>query len=380
MRRATWIAVLTTLTLLAAGACGGDAGTDPGTGADLPATDEGTTDTPEPVDPGAPPDDATDPGPGDPGMPPDDVADPGPVDPGIEDPGLQDPGTPPDDVADPGPADPGIEDPGAQDPGAEDPGTPPEDASDPGSPDPGSQDPGSSDPGPSDPGPSDPGSSDPGEPQAELDLHVIQDTLDGEVPVGGVTVTLLSNEDGTPLGASAVSDSAGLATLAVPRDRPFGLRLSRNDSMDTYYFDLVAQEQPVEIAILSNALATAILDLLGVDQDPAKGVAAGHVLFRPDVNPYDGIGCATVSSTPAGQVFYFDEDGPVGPETRASTGKQLPDFLAFNLPAGAVAFEARVGGEVVATGTGRVFPGGITFSVVVASDAASNPTPVDCTL
>jgi hypothetical protein len=350
MRRTPWIAVLTTLTFLSAGGCGGDAGTDPGGGGDVPATDEGTADTPEPADPGEPPADATDPGPGDPGMPPDDVADPGPADPGAQDPGDQDPGMPPDDVADPGPVDPGD-----QDPGAEDPGTPPEDASD-------------------------PGSSDPGEPQAELDLQVIQDTLDGEVPAGGVTVTVLSNEDGTPLGTSAMSDGSGLATIAVPRDRPFGLRLSRNDSMDTYYFDQVAREQPVEIAILSSTLATAILDLLNVDQDPAKGIAAGHVLFRPDENPYDGIGCATVSSTPAGQVYYFDEDSPVGPETRASTGRELPEFLAFNLTAGTVAFEARVAGEVVATGTGRVFPGGITFSVVVASYAASNPTPVDCTL
>jgi len=199
-----------------------------------------------------------------------------------------------------------------------------------------------------------------------------------ETVMPGVQVTLLSDPGGSPTGQSATSDAEGHVTFQVMSDETFGVKLAKSGDLDSYSFGFSPQDSPADASILSQAMADNVLTLLGATQDPAKGMASGTVRFGTGSGIGDPIGCATVQSTPSGQVFYFDASGPRTLADLPSTAKAKGDFLVLNVPAGAVALTAKVNGTEIATGAGRVFPGAITFRIVVSSTGAVNPTPADC--
>jgi hypothetical protein len=195
--------------------------------------------------------------------------------------------------------------------------------------------------------------------------------------VAGVEATL-AKADGTLTDQKATSNALGEVVLEVEADVAFGVRLAKAGYVESWNLGILSSMSGHHATILSQALQTAVLGKLSVTQDPAKGMAAGVARFTTDLGTIGAIGCATVEVQPSGQVFYFSADGPATPDKQSATLRTRSDYLILNVPAGPVTVTAKVGGVVVATGTGFVFPGAITFDISALGEGATNPTPADC--
>jgi hypothetical protein len=217
-------------------------------------------------------------------------------------------------------------------------------------------------------------------PLIDVVITVREVTMEQEAPTAGVLVTLLDDDDGSPAGQSATSDAQGQVTFQLPSGSRFGLKLTKAGDLDSYVFGLpVFENSPQDVNIIPQAMVDAILGKLGVQQSPDKGLLVGNVTWENAEQQGGSIGCAEVGSTPAGQVFYFGSEGPATPEQMSSTGHDKSDFLVVNLPEGSVALTAKIGDTQVASGTGLVFKGAITFRVQVSGTFAADPTPPSCT-
>jgi hypothetical protein len=215
--------------------------------------------------------------------------------------------------------------------------------------------------------------------EVDVTLALTLVSLSGSVPAVGARATLLSHDDGSPLGQEQVSDGAGNVTFHVLQGRPFAVRLTRDDCMDSYRFGLNSDAPEHSADILSLDTKAALLAAMGATLEAGKGMVVGTIAFRAAGGDSQGVGCATVQASPAGSVFYFDEKGPTSPEKAPSTRSDKSDFIVLNLPAGAVSFTAKVAGVQVASGSGLAFADSITMGVVASGSGAANPTPAGCT-
>jgi len=221
--------------------------------------------------------------------------------------------------------------------------------------------------------------SDPGTEIVTAQLTIKEVSMSGDTVLPGVLATLVSSTDGTSLGQSATSDSNGQVTFQVQANDRYAVKLTMASHLDSYTFNLNPTSAQEDANILSQTTADAILGMLSVTQDSAKGIVAGGVDYVVDGSGGGApVGCAAVESVPATDIYYFGSSGPMTHAQQSSTSKSKSDFLAFNVPTGSVAFTAKVNGTQVAAGTGLAFANAISFRINVQGSGAANPTPADC--
>ena len=199
------------------------------------------------------------------------------------------------------------------------------------------------------------------------------------VPLEGALVTLLDNETGQPLGPEKVTDQNGQVVFDVAAGLVFGVKVAKETYVDRYQFDIHESDGSFQTGLISLALVQGLAQAIGIAWDPAKGMVVGSVGFVAVGGPMEPVGCAVVSSDPAGEVRYWDpvQDMPATPEKAPMTSAKNSNFLVANVDPGPVQLTAKVSDAVIATKTTRVFAAGMT-SVEMTATTAENPTPAGC--
>lgn len=272
---------------------------------------------------------------------------------------------------------------GAPDQHAQDPGT----TADPG---PG-QDPGTTtDPGPvQDPGPTtdpgpipDPGPLDPGTVEKVTFKAVVKDNLTKEI-LKGATVVAYDNVTGEATAYQATSGQDGKVTMELPKAAgKMGFKVSLAGFKDTYQFNIAIDSGVEETlwAVSVNGYNLAA-SLAGFTPDPAKGIVAGAIYWVNDQGDEEFVGCATITSEPAGEYRYFGDTGlpaPISQVPETTTKKGEARFVAGNVPPGACTLKAWVKGQEVGAAHLFTFADSICIANIY-TEGTSNPTPADCT-
>jgi len=270
----------------------------------------------------------------------------------------------------------GTDQAGPQDPGPADPGgTPDRLPVDPGpTPDPGST---------PDQGPTDPGvTPDQGGPEMVTFKAIVKDNLTKEL-LKGAKVTAYDNETGEATQYSATSGSDGTITMELPKGTgKMGFKVSLQGYKDTFQFNIAIDtgEQETLWSVSENGYKMAAA-LAGFTPDPTKAIVAGAIYWVNDQGEEEYVGCATITSDPAGEYRYFGDTGlpaPLAQVPETTTGKGEARFVAGNVPPGKCTLKAWVKGQEVGSASLFTFADSICINNIY-TQGTSNPTPADCT-
>ncbi len=199
-------------------------------------------------------------------------------------------------------------------------------------------------------------------------------------PVAGVEVTLVSNDDGHPLGPVVTSDESGAVSFYLKRWARAGFRMARPGYLTTYRFDVKPDAEGVRLQLMPLKLWAETIDTLGLTESPDTGFVAGQVLVGELEVKGAKVGCARVESEDGGTSYYFEpRTRLMAPLSQASqTSWDVSDFLVAGIPAGVHRLRVVVDGNVVGSRKVPVIAGALTFDAVVSTDRAENPTPQEC--
>lgn len=201
------------------------------------------------------------------------------------------------------------------------------------------------------------------------------------MPFEGALVQVLDNTTGQKIPACATSGSDGLVTISgIPADIDLiGLmNTSAEGNKDTYQFNMDSDATGETLWIVSNATYMLAPGLAGVTLDTTKGVVAGGLYFVNDLDEEEPVGCGTVTTTPAGDIRYFDDtDMPTTITNRDSTNPLNGFFLAANMDTGTTTVSATVEGDNVGSTTIITYPDSICIGNIYVT-TATNPQPANC--
>ena len=196
-------------------------------------------------------------------------------------------------------------------------------------------------------------------------------------------VTLLDNADGDETTTTATSDAAtGAVTLEVPLDEDVAFMCTQAGHWDTYQFNLDPTATDETLWIVNDAVVDLNLLTSGAVLQAGTGVVAGAVYYD-DQGTEVPVGCATIESDPAGEVYYFNLNpdftfNAVPNDTLNFTHPAIGYFLAANIPVGAgataVTMTASIEGAEVGTVEFFAYPDAISISNIYSD----TPTPDGC--
>lgn len=234
-----------------------------------------------------------------------------------------------------------------------------------------------------DPGPGqDLGPQDPGSPEMVTFKAVVKDNLTKEI-LQGATVVAYDNETGEATQVQATSGQDGRITMQLPKAAgKMGFKVSLTGFKDTYQFNIAIDSEQEETlwAVSVNGYNMAAA-LAGFTPDPAKAIVAGAIYWVNNQGEEEFVGCATITSDPAGEYRYFGDTGlpaPLAQVPETTTGKGEARFVAGNVPPGKCTLKAWVKGQEVGSATLFTFADSICINNIY-TEGTSNPTPADCT-
>ena len=200
------------------------------------------------------------------------------------------------------------------------------------------------------------------------------------LPIDGAKIQVLDNTTGEDLPIGAISDSGAVTISGIPASvTQIGLRNSLTPgNKNTYQFNMDAEAQNEVLWLVSEATYTLAPSLAGITLDTTKGVIAGGLYFVNDQDEEETVGCGTVTTTPAGDIRYFDDtDMPTTIANRDSTNPLNGFFLAANINTGTTTVSATVEGNNVGSTTIITYPDSICISNIYVT-TATNPEPANC--
>lgn len=206
-----------------------------------------------------------------------------------------------------------------------------------------------------------------------------EDTRSEEpVPIMGASVVLLDNETGQPTGMSGQTDEKGEVVFELAPGTVFGLKVSKDEYITKYFFDIVEAWGWMDVWMFSLATIEAVSQMIGLTWNPAKGLVEGRVVFGTGSDEED-VGCAVIETAPVGDVRYWDPKTgmPTTLDKAPMTSKANASFVVGNLAPGSVRIWAKVGQIEVGKKDTFVYAGGMT-SITVLAKGETNPTPADC--
>ncbi len=201
-----------------------------------------------------------------------------------------------------------------------------------------------------------------------------------DLPVADASIELFDNETGNGTGVSVVSGANGEVEFPdMDSTKLLAFKTTKANHKDTYQFNYEPDATDETLWIVSNTVYQMALGLAGLVVDAGKGTVAGAIYYVNADGEEEPVGCATVTSDPAGDVRYMACEGglPTTLDKQASTCPAHGRFLATNLPAGKSKVIAKVGETEI--GSIEIFTYGDAIgisNIYVKGDA--NPTPADC--
>lgn len=147
-----------------------------------------------------------------------------------------------------------------------------------------------------------------------------------EAPVEGARICIRET------GACGTADDTGQLDLAVPVDGDYIIEVAADDYMPGIFpIRGDASDDEWMMLMVKVAVVDALYATMGVERDPAKGVAAGSALTVDG----DGVAGVTGELSPAsGTPYFFDADGV--PTTMGATSAEVPFFGYVNVDPGEV--------------------------------------------
>jgi hypothetical protein len=201
-----------------------------------------------------------------------------------------------------------------------------------------------------------------------------------DLPVADASIELFDNDTGNGTGVTSVSGANGEVEFPdMDSTKKLAFKTSKENHKDTYQFNYEPDAADETLWIVSNTVYQMALGLAGLVVDAGKGTVAGAIYFVNDKGEEEPVGCATVSSDPAGDVRYMACEGglPTTLDKQASTCPAHGRFLATNLPAGKSKVIAKVGETEIGSIEIFTYADAIGISnIYVTGD--KNPTPADC--
>jgi hypothetical protein len=200
-----------------------------------------------------------------------------------------------------------------------------------------------------------------------------------DIFVPGAVVRALDPSTGWALpGYQATSDSEGYVEFDFDWAGTVGFKVSKENYVDSYQFDQRTDSLEGELLILPSDLINQVMSDLGVELTQGKGMLTGNVEWRSS-NGGGQVGCATITTTPGCDIFYFDKIGmPQRPETQNMTSSQNGGFIALNCEPAKTHIQAKIEDTVVGEGDAFVYGDGITTRFTITIPSEFDPTPANC--
>ncbi len=163
------------------------------------------------------------------------------------------------------------------------------------------------------------------------------------VLIPDITVRALDNETATQLYDATVSDDNGDFTLTDLPDGEIcvmavGDYTQDPPRTDTYTFNVPSNAQDRVIVTSDKEIGELIYGLLGIESRPETGAVFGEVYYYDGAGEEHAVGCATVTISVPGTVYYFE--GALPSTTRTETDPNNSRFLLTHVDPGAVTITA----------------------------------------
>lgn len=221
-----------------------------------------------------------------------------------------------------------------------------------------------------------------GPPTDLISIH-IADFVSG-ANIAGAECELVRNDDGSSYDPPIVvtSGTHGYCTFneTAVKGQIFSVKFSKAGYVTSYFFNYQT-EVNWYFNVVSTVVRTAIFDLLVLTEDPSKGAVTGAVKWIDDTqDPWvlQEVGCAPVTFTGSGTVYYFQAGMPT--TERSGTNPMDGYFLSLLVDPGAYELSTDLGGDTAQADVPMVFTDAITYTNLnyFIGDYPENPTPDDC--